>query len=246
MKKEEYAKMFREEQTHWFFASKRNFIKAFLHKEPIEEGSLILDAGCGTGANHLFMRNYGRVVSVDVSQEALSFCRRRSLRSLVHGDLNFLSFKNDSFDVAAALDVLYHAWIADDRALLKEFHRVLKPGGKLLITDSACPYLVSRHDQAVMTRERYTLPALVRKLEDAGFVIRRSSYMFTSTFPILAAVRLWQKYFHSGEAESNVFPLPGFLNQLLLKVMSWEASALRRARLPFGSSLILLAEKEPD
>lgn len=243
MKKEEYAKMFQQEQTHWFFAAKRNFVKAFLHKVPIENDPLILDAGCGTGANHLFMQNYGRVVSVDLSHDALAFCRQRSLRHMVQGDLNFMSFRSGVFGMVAALDVLYHIWVVDDRALLKEFHRVLKPGGKLLITDSAFPFLISRHDKAVMARERYTLPGLTRKLKEAGFTVRKASYMFAGTFPLFAVVRLWQKYFHAGEEESNVFPLPAFINRYLLKLMSCEASLLRRARLPFGSSLIILAEK---
>ena len=243
MKKEEYAKMFQEEEAHWFFAAKRAFAAAFLETVPTSGDPLIFDAGCGTGANHLFLQRYGRVVSTDMSADALAFCRRRALRRLVRGDLNAMSFQSGAFGIIAALDVLYHAWVIDDQALLGEFYRILKPGGTLLITDSAFPFLTSRHDKAVMTRERYTLPCLCRKLRNAGFTIRRASYMFAATFPLLAAVRLAQKFLPVGDEQSNVFPVPGPVNRLILRVMSWEAAVLRHSRLPFGSSLIILAEK---
>lgn len=235
--------MFQEEETHWFFAAKRAFVAAFLETAAIPDNPLIFDAGCGTGANHLFLQCYGRVVSADMSADALAFCRQRDLRTLVRGDLNSMSFQTGAFDLVAALDVLYHSWVIDDRALLEEFYRILKPGGALLITDSAFPFLTSRHDKAVMTRERYTLPLLCEKLRATGFTIRRASYMFAATFPLLAAVRFLQRLLPDGDEQSNVFPVPGPINRLIMQVMSWEAAVLRRVCLPFGSSLIILAEK---
>ena len=113
-----------------------------------------------------------------------------------------------------------------------------------MITDSAFKFLVSRHDKAVMTRERYTIPGLRAKLEEAGFRIRRSSYMFFTTFPVLAIVRLLQKFsFDEEDAKSNVFPLPDQINNLVLAVMKVEAALLSRVSLPFGSSVVILAEK---
>ena len=58
MKVKEYTKMFQLEQSHWFFICKRMFIAAFIKKFPLKRGSLIFDAGCGAGANHLFLENY--------------------------------------------------------------------------------------------------------------------------------------------------------------------------------------------
>ncbi|MEC7640738.1 MAG: class I SAM-dependent methyltransferase [Nitrospinota bacterium] len=243
MKKNEYKKMFAEEQTHWFFTAKRKFITAFLHNVPLVNDPLIFDAGCGTGANHLFLQKYGRVISADLSEEALVFCRQRDLCGLVCSNLNIMCFKNEAFDMIAALDVLYHAWVTDDLALLHEFYRTLKPKGKLLITDSAFPFLTSCHDKAVMTRERYTIPVLSDKLVQAGFTVYRASYMFAATFPLVVTVRLLQRFFQGDHEESNVFPVPEPINTLILKIMSLEAALLRHAHLPFGSSLIILAEK---
>ena len=243
MKLKEYEKMFQLQHFHWFFVCKRMFIAAFLKKFSLPKNYLILDAGCGCGANHLFLQNYGKVVSLDMSPYALQFCRKKKLNRLIQGDLNCTNFKEATFNMAAAIDVLYHSWIKDDKVVLKKFYRALKPGGWLLITDSAFQFLVSRHDKAVMTRERYTVQDLRIKLENAGFKIKRSSYMFLTTFPILVIIRYIQKFSSGEEAESNVFPLPVWINKLILFIMNLEGILLSRISLPFGSSVIILAEK---
>lgn len=242
MLKEEYEKMFALEQEHWFFRAKQNFVKPFLDALPSDQRSTILEAGCGTGFNHLFLQNYGRVTSVDLSLDALDFCRQRSLTRLVRGDLNRMCFKEASFDVVVALDVLYHAWIEDDAALA-DFNRVLKPKGKLLITDSAFSFLISRHDKSVMTRERYSVSNLKRKLKKAGFTVQKASYMYTGIFPLLALVRLTQKHLKPDEPKSSVFRIPSVLNDFLIQWMKMESWLMRYIDLPFGSSLIIVAEK---
>jgi SAM-dependent methyltransferase len=243
MIKSEYQKMFSEEQSHWFFRTKRMFIESFLNKVPLAPNIQILEPGCGTGANRIFLEKYGFVTSLDFSQDALDFCKKRELKRLIRGDLNQLGLKSETFYFAFLLDVLYHQWVKDDIYALSEILRILKPGGKLLITDSAFPFLLSSHDKAVMTRERYTITSITHKLEQAGFKVLRASYMFATTFPLLTLVRLTQKIAPTKENSSNVFKVPNGINQLILKIMSIEARILSRSRLPFGSSVIVLAEK---
>ncbi len=243
MIKTEYQKMFNEEQSHWFFKTKRMFIESFLNKTDFPSNAQIFEPGCGTGANRIFLEKYGSVTSLDFSEDALEFCQERDLNRLIRGDLNQLGIRNETFDFAFLLDVLYHQWIKDDLSALCDISRILKPGGKLLITDSAFPFLLSSHDKAVMTRERYTIPSLTEKLNKSGFKVLRASYMFATTFPALTFVRLIQKLIPSQENSSNVFKVPHFINQLILKIMSLEARVLSRSQLPFGSSVIILAEK---
>jgi ubiquinone/menaquinone biosynthesis C-methylase UbiE len=243
MIKSEYQKMFIEEQTHWFFKTKRMFIENFLNKVPLASNIKIFEPGCGTGANRIFLEKYGSVTSLDFSQDALDLCKKREIKRLIRGDLNQLGLQSETFDFAFLLDVLYHQWVKDDIYALSDILRILKPGGKLLITDSAFPFLLSSHDKAVMTRERYTIPSITQKLEQAGFKVLRTSYMFATTFPLLTLVRLIQKIAPPKEISSNVFKVPKLINQLVFKVMAIEARILSRSRLPFGSSVIVLAEK---
>lgn len=243
MIKSEYQKMFNEEQSHWFFETKRMFIESFLYKVQLDSNIQIFEPGCGTGANHIFLRRYGSVTSLDFSQDALDFCKKRKIKKLIRGDLNQLGLQNETFDLAVLLDVLYHQWVKDDISALRDIYRILKPRGKLLITDSAFPFLLSSHDKAVMTRERYTISSITQKLDQAGFKVLRESYMFATTFPLLTLVRLIQKIAPTKNKSSNVFKVPRLINQLVLKIMSLEARILNRSRLPFGSSIIVLAEK---
>ncbi len=243
MIKSEYQKMFAEEQSHWFFKTKRMFIESFLNNVPLAPNAKIFEPGCGTGANRIFLEKYGAVTSLDFSQDALEFCQKRALKKLIRGDLNELGIKDETFDFAVLLDVLYHQWVKNDISALSDISRILRPKGKLLITDSAFPFLLSSHDKAVMTRERYTISSITEKLEQAGFKVLRASYMFATTFPVLTLVRLFQKIASPKETSSNVFKVPEMINQFILKVMSFEARILSRSRLPFGSSIIVLAEK---
>src|ERR1700694_2092977 len=77
--------MHRVEETHWWFVGRRKIIESFLKqvciglksKEPARESLNILDVGCGTGANLEMLSQFGNAAGVDVSVEALDFCRAR-------------------------------------------------------------------------------------------------------------------------------------------------------------------------
>jgi SAM-dependent methyltransferase len=90
----------------------------------------ILDVGCGTGANLEMLSRFGNAEGVDVSDEALTFCKSKGLR--VHKGLaEELPFDDETFDIVTGLDVIEH--LDDDIAGLSEMNRVLKKGGKTLI-----------------------------------------------------------------------------------------------------------------
>ena len=68
----------------------------------------ILDVGCGTGANLELLSRFGRAEGVDVSEEALAFCRARGLENVRHGAAEKLPYEDGSFDLVTALDVVEH------------------------------------------------------------------------------------------------------------------------------------------
>ena len=79
------------------------------------------------------LKQWGQVVSADFSPLALQFSRRRGLNHLVCADAMQLPFEPGTFDAIVSMDVLEH--IPDDALALREFYRVLKPGGELYIAD---------------------------------------------------------------------------------------------------------------
>jgi len=131
----EYQKMYQLEANHWWFVSKRKFIKTVLKEKKF---SKILDIGCGTGKNIEMLSRYGQAWGLDNSKIALSFCRQRGLTNLKLGLAEKLPFKSNNFDLVTIFDVLYHQGIKNDLEVLKEIHRVLRSDGQLIITD--CSY----------------------------------------------------------------------------------------------------------
>src|ERR1043165_9047516 len=85
MQQHTYAIMDEVEGSHWWFVGRRSILESFL--EPIiarlrtaNSALRILDVGCGTGANIEMLSQYGEAEGVDVSDDALEFCRRTGLR----------------------------------------------------------------------------------------------------------------------------------------------------------------------
>lgn len=243
MNSEEYDKMYSFEKDYWWFVGKRKLIFDNLPSRGGKEK--LLDIGCGTGIMDYELSKKGfNVFSMDINPRALYFCKKRGLKHLIKGSVLNIPFKNASFDIVLILDVLYHKQIEDDLVALKEINRVLKKGGKLLITDSACQALWGRHDIAVQARERYSKKELCQKLEKCGFVVKKASYFNTALFPFIFIVRKLDTIINRNKpAKSSLDPLPGFINKLLTYMFCTEIKIRNYIPLPFGVSIFCIAEK---
>jgi SAM-dependent methyltransferase len=239
----EYDKMYAVEDRHFWFCGKRAWIAALLRRHLGEKVSgEILDVGCGTGANLLFLSAWGETLGVEKHPLALQYCQRRGLGNRVTpGSVNQLPFADQRFSLVCALDVLYHREVHPQDAL-NEMHRVLKPQGYLLITDSALPFLTGPHDRAVWARERFTRHALTALVKQAGFGLCQISYADFFLFPLVASLRVYERL-RAKKGSSISTKLPP-ANRSLLKVLQFEAKMLARGvNLPWGSSIICLAQR---
>src|SRR3989440_4746657 len=129
-----YSIMYEVEEHHWWFVGRRRIIERFVAAVCREIGKRkprILDVGCGTGANLQMLANHGASEGVDVSGEALDFCRARGLSKVKQGAAESLPYEDASFDLVTGLDVVEH--LDDDLAGLKEMRRVLRPRGRALL-----------------------------------------------------------------------------------------------------------------
>jgi SAM-dependent methyltransferase len=243
MQQHTYSIMFEVEGKHWWFAGRRRIIAEFVGRvcrEMKEPRPRILDVGCGTGANLQMLSQFGAAEGVDVSAEALEFCRARGLADVKQGTAEHLPFTDESFDLVTGLDVVEH--LDDDIAGLREMRRVLRSDGRVVLFVPAFMFLWGVQDDISHHRRRYTLPELKQRLRDAGFKVERASYANISFFvPILFGRVLMRLAGWRPASENNI--TIGALNGLFGRILGAESWWLRRLSFPFGVSIICVARK---
>lgn len=254
MNRDEYRVMYEIEDDFWWYtgmrASMLRLLRAYMPETPGRRPR-ILDAGCGTGGMLVHLRELGEAVGVDISEEALHFCRLRGLgpERARHGSIDALPFPEASFDAAVSLDVLCD--LVDDRPGFAELARVLRPGGILLLNLPAYQRLHSEHDLAVNNLRRYTRRAVRRKLAEAGLRPVRLTYANMALFPPAALVRLAKRArngYHDGhrdreQAHSDLVRPHPLVNRALGALFTAEGRLIQRVNLPVGLSVVAVAQK---
>jgi len=238
----EIARMETQEQNYWWHVGRRKVLSKVLSAQLPPSGNLeILDVGCGTGINYDWLKQWGRVTGLDTSPEALAYCRKKQVYDdLLQIDGTSLPFSRQ-FDLLTAFDVLEH--IPDDRVALQSWHTALKPNGYVFVTVPAYQWLFSAHDKALHHQRRYSARELKQKFERAGFRVRFISPFFFFTFPAVVAVRLLTK---TASPKTSYVQTPSTASKFLVNLSQSEAKFLAHGdQLPWGSSLLVLAQKEP-
>jgi ubiquinone/menaquinone biosynthesis C-methylase UbiE len=241
MRSEEYATMFRVEETHWWYRAQHRLVFQTLEAElPDWREKKILDVGCGTGAILKQLGNPERNVGIDLAPEAISFCRERGLNNVERGDIHALPFPDASFDAVICSSVLYHQWVSDIEGAVREMRRVLRPGGLVLINVPAFAFLHSAHDEAVMTARRFRKREIRELLQKQNLKIRRLTYWTTFLFPLAVAARTL-----GGSKMGRDFETEGvrITQRALGLIMAFELRLLRKISMPFGVALLAVARK---
>jgi SAM-dependent methyltransferase len=189
---------------------------------------------------------FGKAEGVDIDAEAVGYCLERGLTDVRLGEATKLPFADASFDLVTCLDVVEH--LDDDIAAFEEMRRVLRPGGHLLVTVPANPFLWGDQDEVNLHKRRYVGGELRDRLIDSGFNVVRLSHMNALLFPPIAAVRmlrrLERRFRPRLPVESDFrYPAPGPVNFVLGHLFGAEGPILRRVDIPFGVSILALAQK---
>src|ERR1051325_8668317 len=243
MQSHHYPILYQVEETHWWYVGRRRIIQSLVEKICTTLNNpdpRILDVGCGTGANLKMLAAYGRAEGVDISSQAVDFCRERGLDSVKLGAIEQLPYEDDSFELVTALDVIEH--LDDDVAGLREIRRVLRRDGRVLLFVPAFMFLWGVQDDVSNHRRRYTLASLVKAVEEAGFAVEWSSYANISFFlPVLLvrSVMRWLRLRADTEYGINISLMNGPFSQLFAA----ERFILERGRLPFGVSAVCIARR---
>jgi SAM-dependent methyltransferase len=245
VKPAEYRRMYEAEEAQWWYAGQRAIAAALL--EPALKATTVtgpvrlLDAGCGTGFNLLALGSLGRATGVDLAPEAIAFCQERGARA-VRASLLALPFPDATFSAVTSFDVIYHAWVTDDRAAVAEMVRVVRTGGLVLVRVPALKMLWGAHDIEVQSRHRYTRGELRVLLETCGLRVERATYCNALLFPLLLARRTLDRLL--GRAGSDVGFLPAPLEWAFARALRAEAALVRSGfSFPLGASVVALARK---
>src|ERR1044072_4637577 len=172
-----YPILFRVEQSHWWHIGRRRILSGFVEeicRHVTDRRPRILDVGCGTGANLVMLSKYGDAEGVDVSEDALAFCRERGLDKVRLGAGEQLPYEDGAFDLVTAFDVVEH--MDDDLAGLSEMRRLLRPAGRVLFFVPTFMFLWGLQDEVSNHRRRYRLPQLRRVLEQGGVGVEGERY----------------------------------------------------------------------
>lgn len=252
MRQDLYYDLYIKEQDYWWHVGKRAIVYSLLDKYlPPDTGRPrnALDLGCGTGLNLDHLSHYARPTGTDFSEEALAFCRERGHASLAKADAAELPFPDNYFDIITALDVIEH--LDDDHAAFTELKRVLRPGGLLVVSVPAYKALWTYWDDILGHRRRYTVGMMRRSMRKAGLRVRKVSYTNAIILAPVVLIRLLKTLIQkqsqlrkeSKDPETDFMPVPGWLNRVLVAYYRWEAGYVTRSRLPFGLSVICVAQK---
>ena len=233
----------RAERDHFWFRGFRRFMEPLIAGIAGGRRLEILDCGCGTGHNLQMLRRYGRAYGIDLTWAGLQYAHEQGERKVARANVGALPVADGRFDLVTSFDVLYGLPEAVEHAAIAEMVRVLKPGGWAIVNVAALPLLRGNHSVLSGELRRYRRPELRRKLETAGFQVTRSSYTNFSILPMVAVVRLKQRF--SGHIESGTeiaLPAPP-VNAALSALLRVESAALRVFNMPLGSSLMAVAQK---
>jgi ubiquinone/menaquinone biosynthesis C-methylase UbiE len=243
MNAEEYANLERVEQAHWYYAGKRELVRGWIERaRPPGRECTLLDCGAGTGLFAKEMEAFCRVLVLDDHEEALRILRTRfrpeQILSLA-GDR--VPLPDGSLEYVTALDVLEH--VPDDTAVVRGFHRLLKPGGLAVITVPASMALWSDWDEVLHHYRRYSRPELLALFPADGWEVIHVNYTNVVVYPAVWLLRKWRRWFPAGanRVRSEDRVPAAWLNLLLRRI--FVGLAFWRLPFPFGVSLVLVARR---
>lgn len=240
MRKDLYQDLYNQEKTHWWHVAKRELISQLFNRFVRKKNPKILDIGCGTGKNMETLQAFGYTLGIDISKQALVFCRKRGLANVKLAPSHKSGFDKESFDVVTMLDVLEHT---DEQQTLKEVYRILKQGGVVVITVPALRWLWSRWDEVLGHKKRYNRKDLEKILKRSGLRMIICSYMYSYlTLPVFLSRQFKSNIFRQKYSSDFAINLP-LLNLFLLSLARFERMLVMRGLVPLGTSLMAVAKK---
>lgn len=226
-------------QNHWYYVSKGRALRTLLGKADVPE---VLDVGAGSG---VFARQF---LDAGVCRRAVCVDPNYPDEHIERKGEREIEFRRSVEDVTQQLilmiDVLEH--VEDAGALLRNYLDRAPTGAHVLLSVPAFRFLWSGHDVFLEHRRRYTRGQVEALVRGAGLEVVRSRYFFAVLFPLIALLRLYDRWRLRGGAvapRSALSRLPSLVNAMLTSLHSLERISLFRLNRLAGLSVFCLARR---
>ena len=257
MKHLEYETLALVESRHWWYRTlhEMTLVEILNHiSSKDKRGSILLfDAGCGTGGLLQYIKHR-------ISEISLSGCEPYPWAYNKCLEKGFSNVQNSTVvnieglplvDVITCMDVLYHQNVEPLQALRK-LRTKIKPDGLLILNVAALSSLSRQHDVNVMGARRFNKKEIISLASQAGFTVREARYWNSLLVPVLYAQIFLEKVLSAfnhtfcvrnmgTQKKSDLAQLGRFTNLLIYKILKFESGISSFIRLPFGSSIFMVA-----
>ncbi len=236
--------MAQHENTYWWHIGRKRIIGTYVNRVKKDKPEFtILNIGCGTGGTIEMLESFGSTDNVDKSDEAIRYMKKLGYKKVYKINDIKLPFKDKSYDMVGAFDVLEH--IEKHVYALKEWKRVIKDDGAVVITVPAYQWLWSNHDVSLHHFRRYTSKRLIAAAKEAGLRPEKVSYAIVFSLPLIASFRLIPKVLgRNTDSESSYVDLPDWLNSMFTELLYAEARLHKSISFPAGTSVIGVFRKD--
>ena len=223
-----------QDDSWWWGKARREIVQQCM-KEVITHDMNILEIGAGYGSMTGMLSHFGTVNAIEPYPDAVSYLQSKLKIKTYQG--TFESFSGtERYDLITCFDVLEH--IEDDRKALLKMAALVNDKGFLVLTVPAYKFLWNRHDEINHHYRRYSKKELIKKIP-RDLLIKKVSYFNTLLFPMA----ILDKLVLSKNKRSSSFDPNKVVNRILYRIFSAEKTLLRFLNLPFGVSILLIAEK---
>ena len=220
---------------YWWYQARTRLLEQALGGF-VEPDGRVLDVGSADGPSASWFRGRAATTAaLDVDPRGLG-------EDGVCGSATSLPFADGVFDAVAAFDVVEHC--EPESLALREMRRVLRPDGVLVLSVPAYQWAWTDHDVANGHHRRYTRERIEDAVTAAGFTVTRSTYAFTSVFPLFVVERLARRVRDRGRTAgaadiATVPTVPRPLHHALMSLCRVDERLLVSRDLPFGSSVLV-------
>lgn len=174
MNREKFWEVRAEQYNELQWANEKTYLQALIKAGDFKPSQLVLDVGTGTGiVLHEIAPLVDEIIGLDISQAMLEHSNWQGNKFFVRRDIVDPFFHEGVFDRVTARMVFHHI-IGKTQEAANECYRVLKPGGKFLLSEGVPPTPEVKEDYEkifALKEERLTFMAedLINLMENAGF-----------------------------------------------------------------------------